>query len=79
MKAERKNPPPPSFIPVTLTLETQGEVDAVFSFLNHCTLCKAVGLPSEDSCWKALAPFRNDANCDKIHDAISKTIKRGVL
>lgn len=50
MKAERLNEylknatPKPVFEPVVLVLETQGEVDAIFSLINHRTLATCAGL-----------------------------------
>lgn len=54
MRATRQEP---EFIPVTLTLETQHEVDAVFALLNHTTLSTAVCLPDA---FKVLSPYKDD-------------------
>ncbi len=64
MKATR-----PEFIPITLTLETQHEVDAVFALLNHLVLSQAVGLRD---LWKTLEPYAiND-----LYDRLDKTLKK---
>jgi len=74
MKSNRQAPPP--FAPVTLTLETQAEVDAIFSFLNHCHLTKAAGLGEEGSEWEALQAYCDRENCDILHSNFAKLIKR---
>ncbi len=71
MKAEKL---PLKFSPVLLTLETQVEVDAIFAFLNHCTLTDAVGLGDSGS-FEALEEFRDRHNCDKLHSALCKLVK----
>lgn len=55
MKAERKTES--AFVPVILTLESQAEVDAVFSLLNHARICDAVELPDEAG--GVLEPFHS--------------------
>jgi hypothetical protein len=72
MKADRKNTPP-VFKPVTLLLESQAEVDAIFSFLNHTDLVSAVDLP-EDA-FESLEPFRNEENCNKLHSALCDVVR----
>jgi hypothetical protein len=70
MKARRTTPAP--FNPVLLTLETQAEVDALFSVLNHFDLCRAIGLHEDDESFEALQPFRNESKCAQIHERICK-------
>lgn len=53
MKAHRE---PPKFTPVTLVLETQEEVDAIFSLLNDRRITEPLGL---EGAWKELFPFKS--------------------
>jgi len=76
MKATR-NPPPAKFVPVTLVLETQAEVDAIFSVLNHCTVCLAIGTDNNE--WETLRPFIDRDHAEKLHDALNALIKKGKL
>jgi len=73
MKSERK--PPPKFHPVTLILESQAEVDAVFAFLNHNELCKTADLPGGGEEFMALLPYKNDSHCAALHAAICRLMK----
>lgn len=57
--------PEPSFIPVTLTLETQKEVDAIFGVLNHVTIRDALGLSLAD--WNQLQPYYKVSNFDQLN------------
>lgn len=69
MKAEKYTP---TFIPVTLTLESQGEVDAIFSLLNHPRITNAVNLTT--SAYKVLQPFVSSER-DSLHVNLCKIIK----
>jgi hypothetical protein len=55
------------FQPVMITLETQGEVDAIFAVLNHHGLQEALGLSSD--AWKDLDPYVSE-NYKAKHSAI---------
>lgn len=69
MKAHREE----KFTPVTLVLESQAEVDALFSLINHNSLTKAVGLTVTD--YEALEPFVNRENCMELHLKLCDIIK----
>jgi hypothetical protein len=69
MKAHQEPEPPKPFRPVTLVLETQEELDAVYALLNHSTLRKAVGLPSGIAS-DVLAGF--GADYGRLHIALCK-------
>jgi len=64
MKATQSSEP--VFKPVTITLETQEEVNALYAFLVHSVLSDAVGLRDQ---YKDLAPYRTQE-----YDAYFKTI-----
>jgi len=63
-----------SFKPVTLVLESQAEVDAIYAILNHISISKAIGLgdlnPSE-----ILGTFPNEDNCNELHRILDRLIK----
>ncbi len=69
MKASREE----TFRPVTLILETQEEVDALFSFLNNNKLTSSVGLDYES--YEALEPFANYQAVDALSNKLQKVLK----
>lgn len=69
MKAHREN----TFIPVTLILETQAEVDGIFALMNHTNVSAAAGLP-EDA-YEALQPFKR-GNYVTLHENLDKLINK---
>lgn len=73
MKAERVAP---AFIPVTVTLESQAEVDALYALLNHAHVSAAVGLHHSGQQWEAVQPFCNKTNCVVLHAELNKILKR---
>jgi hypothetical protein len=70
MKAHRDEAPRP-FIPVTLTLESQAEVDAVFVLLNHTRLSDVLKL---GEAYKALVPFRDPISTSYLHQLLCRHI-----
>lgn len=60
------------FRPVTLTLESQAEVDAVFAVLNHTQVCEALGIGEND--FAALEPFRS-MGYDALHCKLTALFK----
>lgn len=63
MKAHRETPKP-AFIPVTLTLESQAEVDGIYSLMNHTAISDAAELP--EKAFETLEPFTSSRK-DAIH------------
>lgn len=59
------------FIPVTITLESQHEVDTIFALLNHGSLSRAVGL--EDASEMMDKYYSHGYKC--IHEKIIKLMK----
>jgi hypothetical protein len=57
------------FKPVTLTLETQAEVDAIFAVLNNSSVRQA--LEFEQDTYKVLHPY-STANYNKFHQALNE-------
>ncbi len=72
MKAHRETPKP-EFIPVTLILESQEEVDGVYALLNHLRVNDAAKLPYH--AFKKLLPFVNQDNAAFLHSQIDALIK----
>lgn len=68
MKAHQESEPSKPFRPVTLVLETQQEVDAVYSLLNHVDLREAVGLPLDRK--TPLREFRDCNRTNNYHEAL---------
>lgn len=68
MKAHRT----PEFTPVTLTLETQAEVDGIFALLNH-DLSNSVGIHYDD--YQCLKPFASH-HANKLHSALCAYISK---
>lgn len=71
MKANRPNIPP-AFAPVILTLESQAEVDAIFTVINHVRLSAALGIA--DVSEETLIAFRDRDRSDTLHRAVNKLI-----
>lgn len=73
MKAHRE---PPKFTPVTLVLETQEEVDAIYAFLRH-TISREFGIDDEPDSWKALEPYMSgEVTYSAIFDRVNAEWKR---
>lgn len=72
MKAHRETPKP-AFIPVTLTLKSQAEVDGVFALFNNAKINETAGLPHES--YKSLRPFVDQVNAGIIHDKLCNIIR----
>lgn len=53
------------FQPVTLTMETQEEVNAMYAVLNFTPIQESVGLKNAQEC---LTPYAT--NCDNIHNKL---------
>lgn len=60
------------FVPVSLVLETQAEVDAIFAVLNHTRLCDLLKLDCSD--FQVLDPFKTK-QADRLHEAINKALQ----
>ena len=73
MKAERIEPRP-KFQPVSLMLETQEEVDAVYALFNISPLIESVGLNHP---WETLVPFRNGVNGTRLYIQAIKCLRKG--
>ena len=69
MKAEIIAPP---FNRVLLTLETQEQVDAIFTLLNHTYVRESVGLSAED--YKILIPYKS-SGANALHKALNALLK----
>jgi hypothetical protein len=69
MKAERKEKK--TFVPVTLNLETQTEVNGVYALLSHTKLSSAVGLFSE---WQCLLPYKSE-NIRRMQNELQDLLK----
>lgn len=61
------------FKPVTLTLESQAEVDAIYTVLNHTQLCEALELGEGDFEW--LEPFKSNDSAERLHTKLNKLIR----
>ena len=73
MKANR-NSLPPAFEPVILTLETQAEVDALYTLINHFRISNTVGLGNVSE--GILQPFRDSAHCSELHRALGLLLNK---
>lgn len=58
-----------AFRPVTLLLESQAEVDAIFSVLNNTRVRIALELPRFS--YKALDGKQDKQNCEKLHNRLN--------
>lgn len=76
MKATQAPAKKPPFRPVTLTLQSQHEVNAIFAVLNHATLCRALGL--RNNAEEVLTPFMDNGYKD-IHYNICNKIRSHCL
>jgi len=64
------------FSPVVVTLETQDEVDALFSIFNHRILTNALeSLGLDYDIWKHFDGLQS-LKADRFHDAINEAMKR---
>lgn len=59
-----------TFVPVTLTLESQAEVDAIYAVLNHSVLADKIGLGGDHYCYRHLEAFADKDNANKLHTEI---------
>ena len=60
------------FVPVTLTLESQKEVDGIYTFLRHNALTTATGLPANAlECLEKYISSDVDALFTKLHNVIT--------
>ena len=64
---------PKVFQPVTLTLETQAEVDAIFTLINHSDTRRVSGL--ERGAYEALEKYNDQSNCHKLHMDLCKMMQ----
>lgn len=72
MKAERIDQKPP-FVPVLLTLESQAEVDAIFTVMNHTHLSEALNF--EYGVHEVLRPYRDVFKALQLHEAVVRLCK----
>lgn len=71
MKARRAEPKQ-EFVPVIVTLESQEEVDSLFSVINHTEIC--IALPALDDWYDELKPFTSKQRhplWDRLNNAIN--------
>lgn len=70
MKAHREEQ---EFLPVTLTLETQAEVDGIYTMLLSNQLTTAVGL--DDTKFLIVQNFADLQNCDRLFRQVREVLK----
>lgn len=71
MKAERVEPKQ-EFVPVTVTLESQKEVDSLFVLANHPDISRV--LPATNNWWPKLTPFASNER-SRMYDELNTIIK----
>ena len=60
------------FTPITITLETQEEVDKLYTLANHAYIDRAIGL---HELYLGLQPYRNSQNSVKYHTRLISILK----
>ena len=71
MKAERAVPKQ-EFVPVIVTLESQEEVDSLYTIGNHCKIGNT--LPALKGWYRQLSPFAGIVNCGVLYDKLQAAI-----
>jgi len=66
-----KEKPPVVFAPITLTLESQAEVDKIFALLNFVPINEGLKL---DHGWEKLGPFKSE-NYRVYHEILDDLLK----
>jgi len=66
----------PEFQPVTITLETQHEVNALHALLNHTGVVNAVDLPFE--VYNVTKPYRDHVASTELHSKLCQYVRKSV-